>query len=234
MVIKPTMHFQSLANFYTSDVWKDFRRQLINERTQADGFVHDELTGEPIRNAYDIIAHHKIELTLQNVNDVEVSLNPDNIMLVSMRSHNEIHERFGYAQGKKVYLVYGPPCSGKNTYVDNVKKNADLIVDIDAIWFAITGKKYLKPDALKTCAFGLYQSLYDMARTRQGKWQRAYVIQGAAHKGNRERTINELGAESVFIDADKESCLQRLSVDPYRDKTKWTQFIEDWFRIYQP
>ncbi|MBQ2580809.1 MAG: hypothetical protein II685_03245 [Clostridia bacterium] len=82
--------FKSLSEFYTSDIWRDFRAHLIHERTSNDGFVHDEHNGEPIRQSYDIIAHHKQELTLQNFEDVNISLNPDNIMLVSMRSHNEL------------------------------------------------------------------------------------------------------------------------------------------------
>ena len=161
--------FKSLSEFYTSDIWRDFRAYLIHERTSNDGFVHDEHNGEPIRQSYDIIAHHKQELTLQNVNDVSIALNPDNIILVSHRTHNELHARFGYAQGKKVYYVYGAPCSTKSTYVENNKGNSDLIVDIDNVWQALTGKRYYKPDALKTNAFDLYRHLLDMAKTRQGK-----------------------------------------------------------------
>ena len=74
---------------------------LIHQRTKPDGVLYDELNGQPLIKAYDIIAHHKQQLTVQNVNDYSISLNPDNIMLVSMRSHNEIHKRFGYAQGRK-------------------------------------------------------------------------------------------------------------------------------------
>ena len=100
--------YRTLAEFYTSREWRAFREQLIHERTnKADGILYDEHSGEPLIKRYDIIAHHKIELTIYNVNDYSISLNPDNIMLVSMKSHNEIHARFGYMQGKKVYYVYG-------------------------------------------------------------------------------------------------------------------------------
>ena len=226
--------FKSLSEFYTSDLWRDFRAYLIHERTSNDGFVHDEHNGEPIRQSYDIIAHHKQELTLQNVNDVSIALNPDNIILVSHRTHNEHHARFGYAQGKKVYYVYGAPCSTKSTYVENNKGNSDLIVDIDNVWQALTGKRYYKPDALKTNAFDLYRHLLDMAKTRQGRWQRAYIITGGASKGQREREINELGAEPIFIDTDKETCLMNLHNAHDRDITLWTKYIEDWFAKYQP
>lgn len=229
--------WRSLSEFYTSKEWRAFREQLIHERTnKADGILYDEYSGKPLLKSYDIIAHHKQELTLQNVNDYSISLNPDNIMLVSMRSHNEIHARFGYAQGRKVYYIYGAPCSGKTTWVEIVKGNSDLIIDIDLVWQAITGgRKYFKPDALKACAFQLYSSLLDMAKTRQGRWERAFIITGGAHKGQRERQVAELGAEPIFIDTDQETCLQRLHQDQERAEIRdqWAEFIADWFKTYQ-
>lgn len=228
--------WRTLADFYTSKEWRQLRAQLIHERTKADGILYDEHSGEPLLKSYDIIGHHKRELTLQNVNDYSISLNPENIMLVSHRSHNEIHARFGYLQGRKVYLVYGAPCSGKRSYVERVRGNSDLVVDIDRIWQAITGgAMYEKPDALKACAFQLYNTLLDMVKTRQGKWARAYVITGGAHKGQRERTIKDLGAEPIFIDTDQETCLQRLHSDTERAAVadKWAEYIAEWFKIYQ-
>lgn len=229
--------FRTLSEFYTSKEWRAFREQLIHDRTnKADGILYDELNGKPLLKSYDIIAHHKQQLTLQNVNDFSISLNPDNIMLVSMRSHNEIHKRFGYAGGRKVYYVYGAPCSGKSSYVESVKGNSDLVIDIDLIWQAITGgHKYYKPDALKMCAFQLYQNLMDMAKTRQGRWERAYIITGGAHKGQRERQLQELGAEPIFIDTDKERCLQQLYSDTERQAyaEQWAGYIDDWFNTYQ-
>ena len=229
--------WRTLSEFYISKEWRGFRKQLIHERTnKADGILYDEYSGEPLLKSYDIIAHHKQELTLQNVNDYAISLNPENIMLVSHRSHNEIHSRFGYEQGRKVYFVYGAPCSGKSTWVQQIKGNSDIVADIDLIWQAITGgSKYQKPDALKANAFQLYNAVLDMVKTRQGKWARAYVIAGGAHKGQRERTIKELGAEPVFIDTDKETCLQRLHSDQERQAvaSQWEKYIDDWFTTYQ-
>ena len=127
--------FQNLPQFYNSDEWRKFRKQLIHERTnKADGILYDEFDGKPLLQSYDIVLHHKKPLTMQNVNDYSVSLNPENIMIVSQRSHNEIHGRFGYTTQRKVYFVYGAPCSGKTTFVNNIKGNSDLVVDMDNIW----------------------------------------------------------------------------------------------------
>lgn len=229
--------FRSLAEFYISKEWRAFREQLIHERTNpTDGILYDEYSGKPLLKRFDIIAHHKQQLTLQNVNDFSISLNPENIMLVSHQSHNEIHARFGYSGGRKVYYVYGAPCSGKTSWVESVKGNSDLVVDIDLVWQAITGgKKYFKPNALKANAFDLYGSLLDMAKTRQGRWERAYIIAGGARKGERERLVRELGAEPIFIDTDEETCLQRLHQDQERAdvRDQWAGYIADWFKTYQ-
>lgn len=226
--------FNTLSEFYNSTEWKTLRKNLIIERTADDGFLYDEFNGEKLLNAYDIVAHHKQQLTLDNVNDYNISLNPDNIMLVSHRSHNEIHKRFGYSAGRKVYYVYGSPCSGKSTFVKSVKGNSDIVLDMDRIWECITGgERYYKPNALKANAFLMRDLLFDMIRTRTGKWERAYVIESGARKGDRERKIALLGAEPIFIEADKETCLMRLASDEKRkNKEEQIQFINEWFEEY--
>lgn len=227
--------FTSLSQFYTSDEWRKFRAGLIQERVNpADGILYCEYSGKPLVNSYDIVAHHKVPLTMQNVNDYSISLNPENIMLVSQRAHNEIHSRFGFCAERKVYFVYGSPCSGKNTFVDSIKGNSDLVVDMDNIWECITGgERYHKPPALKTNAFMLRDCLLDMVKTRAGKWERAFIITGAPRKGDRERQIAALGAEPIFIDTPREICLQRLATDEKRNFDEWSQHIDQWWNDYQ-
>lgn len=230
--------FTSLSQFYTSDEWRGFRASLLSERVNLnDGILYDEHNGKPLLNSYDIVAHHKIPLTMQNVNDYSISLNPENIMLVSHRSHNEIHARYGFAMLKKVYYVYGAPCSGKTTFVRESKGNSDLVLDIDLIWQAVTGGAlYEKPDALKAAVFAMRDSLLDIVKTRTGKWEQAWVIEGGALKSDRERRISALGAEDIFIQCDKETCLQRLASDNTRElvREQWRGYIDDWFNRYQP
>lgn len=230
--------FTSLAQFYTSDEWRGLRAALIFERTNPkDGVLYCEECGEPIHNLYACIGHHTQELTMQNVNDYSISLNPEKIKLVHMKCHNAIHARFGFMAYKKVYYVYGAPCSGKSTFVRENKGNSDLVVDIDLLWQAITGGAlYDKPDALKTPVFALRDSLLDIVKTRSGKWERAWVIEGGARKGDRERRIAMLGAEDIFINTDKESCLMRLASDEKRVdvQDQWRKYIDEWFTIYQP
>lgn len=226
----------TLPQFYNSSEWRKFRMDLIAER-MVDGIVYCEYSGSPIYQSYDIVLHHKKPLTMANVNDYSVSLNPENIMIVNQRSHNEIHARFGYCTQRKVYLVYGSPCSGKTTFVQSIKGNSDLVVDMDNIWECISGgNRYEKPPALRYNAFLLRDCLYDMVKTRTGKWERAFVIAGVPLKSERERLLETLGAEPIFIEANKETCLQRLASDPKRTETQkaeWTKYIDDWHSSFQ-
>lgn len=230
--------FKSLADFYNSSEWRAFRLMLIDERTnKEDGILYDEYNGQPLTNSFDIVLHHIQPLTMQNVNDYSISLNPANIQIVSHRSHNEIHSRFGFCVERKVYYIYGAPCSGKTSFVNSIKGNSDIVVDMDNIWQCITGgARYEKPPALKTNAFIVRDCLLDMVKTRAGKWERAFVIDGGALKAERNRKISALGAEVIYIDTDKETCLRRLASDTTRSETQrqeWQKYIEQWFIEYQ-
>lgn len=231
----------SLAAFYNSDEWKAARAAEIEKRrNKNDGIVYCEHSGEPLINSYNIVAHHKTPLTMQNVNDYSISLNPANIMIVSQRAHNEIHKRFGYCAERKVYYVYGAPCSGKTTFVNSIKGNSDIVCDIDNIWQCITGgERYEKPNALKFNMFEIRKCIFEMIQTRyprNGGWERAFIIEGGAARKPREDRIKALGAEPIFIDTDKETCLQRLASDPQRtaaQKAEWRKYIDKWFEEYQ-
>lgn len=200
------MHYTSLSQFYNSDAWKRLRAQLITERTNpTDGILYCQHSGKPMLQSYDIVAHHVKPLTLQNVNDYAISLNPENILLVSQRAHNEIHARFGHCVQRKVYIIHGAPCSGKSSFVDGIKGNSDLVVDIDSLWEAVTGKRYYKPPALKANVFAMRDALLETVKTRAGNWERCFIIEGLPYRAERDRRRDVYGAELIHIDTDMET-----------------------------
>lgn len=225
----------SLQEFYRSKEWHDFREVIIAQRINPeDGTLYSEYSGRPLVNAYDIILHHKTELTLENVNDYTVSLNPDNIMVVSHAEHNEIHARFGCYR-RAVYLVYGAPCSGKTTWVKSVAHPDDLIVDVDSLWLAVCLGGTGKPNRLKRNIFGLRDCLLDQVRTRLGDWRNAYVITTEKLPAQRDRLCKSLGAEIIHIDTDRETCLARLEDNPDgRDKVLFRGLIDSFFEFNSP
>lgn len=204
--------YRTLSQFYTSKEWLEFRAVITAQRTRQDGFVYDEITGKPIVKAYDIILHHKQELTLENVNDANVTLNPDNIQVVSFKTHNEIHNRFG-TWTRHIYLVYGCPLAGKKSYVQERAGIHDLIIDIDRIYACISNNPlHTKSLRLYENMRTVYDALLGDVKRKNGKWVNAWIIGGFPFKGERERMAAEYGAELVFIDCAKEQALERLQV----------------------
>lgn len=178
--------------------------------------------------------HHKVELTLDNIDDVNVTLNPDNIEVLCHDCHNAVHKRFGYAVGaKRVYLVYGSPCAGKTTYVNSVATRNDLIVDLDKIHRAICiCGLYDKPDATKRVAFNVRDYLLDEVRTAtpRRKWQDAYIIGTYPDRIDRDVFVQDYGAELVHIDTSKEECVKRAYQDIVQSSVR--DAIIGWINAY--
>lgn len=219
-----------LKSFYASEKWITLRLNLINERGNRC-----EHCKEIIPRSKDLIGHHKIELTPENVYDANISLNPELIEIVCFDCHNKEHKRFGYQPERKVYLVYGPPMAGKTTFVKENINRGDLVVDMDQLYSAVSFLPfYDKPDNLFTNVIGIHNLLLDNIKTRLGKWTNAWIVGGYADKYKRERLANDLGAELIFCNVSKEECLRRLEVDEDRRyrKDEWQEYIEKWFQSY--
>lgn len=235
---------EETQKFYKSKKWEAFRRVIIEEHTDADGYVHCAICGEPILKKYDLIVHHKRELSEANVNDATVSLNPDNVECVHFKCHNKIHDRWqGGNSGwkpvkKKVYIVYGSPCSGKTTWVHENASENDLIVDLDSIWQMISiNDRYHKPGAIKSVVFELRDKLYDIIKYRSGKWSNAFVITGGALKGDRGRLMKRIGAdELIYIEATMKECVDRVHARHgfSESANEWVRYVQDWFESFQP
>lgn len=224
----------TLSNFYKSNQWRDLVNLLKLERVNKDDYVVCERCGKPILKPYDCIAHHKIELTNDNVNDVNISLNPDNIELIHFKCHNKDHKRFGYENQRKVYIVYGAPYAGKSEWVRSVASYEDLIVDINDIYQMISvNERYDNVQRLKANVFGVRDCLIDMIATRRGKWKDAYIIGGYPLFMERKRLADKLGAELIFIDTDELECINNLH-DIDKNVTQGCEYIKEWFSRYQP
>ena len=202
----------TLNNFYTSKEWEHLRDVVKLERLNESGLLVCDHCGEPIVKKYDCICHHKEELTNANVNNPEISLNPDNIVLVHHKCHNLIHKKGRHIASvsnvKKVYIVYGPPYAGKHKYVESIATDDDLIISMDRIWKCIV--KQGKSDRIKSNVFGVRNFLLEQIKMRQGKWSTCYVIGGYPYDMERERLKQNLGAECIYIDTSKADCLSKV------------------------
>ena len=225
----------TLDTFYRSKQWQKLLEVIKMDRVNDDGQIICWHCKKPITQKFDCIGHHTIFLTEDNVNNADISLNPELIQLVHHKCHNKIHNKLGYSK-REVFLVYGSPLSGKTTWVDSVKAEGDLIIDIDNIWECVSGcDRYIKPKRLNAVVFGVRDKLIETVKYRVGKWNNAYIVGGYPLINERERMCKELGAREIYIESTQEECLQRLELsEDSRNKKEWKDFINDWWRRYIP
>ena len=86
---KETFGFNRYLNqaFYRSKEWKEFRRNIIIRDNGCDlGMLDREIQG-------DIIIHHLSPISIDDIlnRNLEVLLNPENVICVSYNTHNAIH-----------------------------------------------------------------------------------------------------------------------------------------------
>lgn len=213
--------------FYTSTAWKKFRQAILAHRGGRCARC-----GKLIKDESKMIVHHIKELTPENISDPSIVLNPDNVELLCKECHDIIHHRYKGAgtRARKVYIVYGAPCSGKSTRAQSMMERGDLLIDFDRIFYAISGRPlYDRPENLKKNVFAIRDMLIDNIRTRYGKWKNAYIVGGYPHKVEREELARKLGAELIYCDSTKEECYARAEKDRGALANAWKGYIDTWF-----
>lgn len=217
--------------FYNSKQWRELRERLISE---AD-FQCAECGERYLKDSAQLIGHHIKELTPENVQDANIALNPANIKIICRRCHDKEHRRFEFGGGHNVYIVYGSPCAGKNSFVNQVARQGDLIVDLDAIWQAISGCAYhFHPNELKRPVFAVRDTLIEQIKLRAGYWHDAYIIGGYPRKLQREQLAEKLGAELIFIDTTREQAKLVALASRGTQGTEWCSYIDRWFDSFEP
>lgn len=211
--------------FYSSKPWRELSYNLKLQRKKCE-----RCGSRPLRFS-NLIGHHKIELNELNYKDSSISLNPELIEIICQDCHNKEHRRFGYHK-QNVYIVYGSPLSGKTSLVKDIMRNGDIVLDIDALWQAVTfQEEYTKPNNCRFNIFKLRDELFEQIRTRYGKWNDAYIIGGYPDKYERERLVDNLGAELIYCESTKEECIARAVAAGRPDK--WIDYIEEWWEKFE-
>lgn len=235
------MIINSRHSFYNSQVWSNCKQQVYENKKDENGIVYCEMCGKPLIKSFDprkndnrssIIYHHTIELTEQNYVDYNISANPSLIQILCFKCHNAVHNRFGGGTPrKKVYIVYGPSCSGKTTWVKEQLGENDLVADIDDLWEYVSKKpRYIKPNTYKDLVFALWNEYLEQIKMRTGFWNNAYIITGEPLSSSRRTMADKYNAELIHIDTPKEKCLENLYNNPQgRDIKTYEGFITKYF-----
>lgn len=126
-----------------------------------------------------------------------------------------------------VYLIYGSPCSGKSTYINEHISDNDLVCDVDLIYQAIGNREAHDADLyVHEVALQLKERLLDIIRDREGGWKNAYVVSIANTDERLKTEMERINAdEAIFIDTPYEVCMERAKERPF-----YFQFlIQEWF-----
>lgn len=217
--------------FYNSKEWRQLRERLIIE----NNFLCADCGESYLNDSTQLVGHHIKELTPQNINDPNISLNPDNIKIICRKCHDKAHQRFSFDSGQNVYIVYGSPCSGKNTYVNQMACRNDLIVDLDSIFQAISlCNPYEHPNNLKRVAFAVRDTLIEQIRLRAGFWHNAFIIGGYPRKLQRDQLAKKLNADLIFIDTTREQAKATATMTRGIFAKQWQEYIDNWFDSFEP
>lgn len=126
-----------------------------------------------------------------------------------------------------VYLIYGPPCSGKSTYTMEHMKRGDLLCDVDMLYSAISGENPHDAELnVHEIACKLYGELANIIHDRVGGWKNAYVLSCAnTHEKVKEESEKIRADEVLFMDTPYEVCIKRTAERPHY--FQW--LVQEWF-----
>lgn len=217
--------------FYNKKDWKRTRNAYFHSQ---NGIC--ELCGKPGEEV-----HHKKYLTQENINDINITLNWDNLQLLCKACHFAIHEK-AYEIGrynrnkspvidnklefdsegnlkikKNIFIVWGSPASGKTTYVKENKDKHDLVMDLDYIMRAL----YIADDRPQIedafpFARDIRDYFYEMVKERKYYFNAVWIIAGLPFKKDRQKLVDYLNAELIYIESTREESIERAKNDDSR------------------
>lgn len=155
----------------------------------------------------------------------------------SHHSQKTATEKTGGTLGQRarVTVVAGPPGAGKTTYVRQQIKWGELVVDLDALFAALSGLDwYEKPAGILPFALAARDAVIaQLYQASELQW--AWVITSEAHQGRLQRLVSNLDAELVMLDVDASECIRRIANDDRRKQNldHWKSIVERWWSTYR-
>ena len=128
-----------------------------------------------------------------------------------------------------VYLIYGPPCSGKSTYISSQLGKNDIVCDVDLIFEAISNHEGHDNDLyVHEIALKLRETLLDIIRDRNGGWDNAYVVSIANTDSKVKKDAGRINADKcLLMNTPFEVCMERAKDRPFHFK----YLIQEWFEL---
>jgi HK97 family phage prohead protease len=129
---------------------------------------------------------------------------------------------------REVTLVWGPPCSGKSSFVRQNARRGDLILDRDSIHMALSNLDSHDRDS--DVSSMVNRTFDELLRHVQDYPRSVWIIQSSPRKIDRSKFAH-LVTRTEFIFADVDTCLERARNER---PDEWQEFINRWFNNYEP
>lgn len=136
----------------------------------------------------------------------------------------------------RVTIICGSPGSGKSTYVREHMQAGDLIIDLDWIYKAISGRTGREKDeALMPFMWEIRDALYNRL-TKPNNIKQAWIVGCLPKAGDRESLAKRFNADVILINKTKRECMQQILSDEGRlsDTSIYLKWMSDWFSDYTP
>jgi HK97 family phage prohead protease len=129
---------------------------------------------------------------------------------------------------RKVTLVWGPPCGGKSTFVQEHAQRGDIVLDRDSIYQALSiSQRYENHPELADL---VSQTWDQLLRSIPDQASDTWIISSSPQRSQRQE-LEHLTTEAQFVFADMATCTQRAK--QARPET-WNDHISNWFANFEP
>lgn len=133
-------------------------------------------------------------------------------------------------------VVAGPPGSGKSTYVAERMQPGDLLLDVDALFVALSGLAMYDARRTALLPFVMDARHAVLARlSRTSAARRAWVVTTESDARQLQRLVDDLGAALVVLAVPARDCIERIAADSRRGDTatNWPDVVERWWRDWR-
>lgn len=131
-----------------------------------------------------------------------------------------------------IKVIFGPPCSGKSTYVNERMTDNDIRFDYDLIIQSISNRKSHEYSDLHLPYVIEYRNLIIDKVSKRKDVDTTYII-ATKITDKLTRELDGKEVEYVLIETTKEQCYEYLENDESRtDKEFWKEKIDEWFDWY--